>query len=162
MSFRLAQGVQSLEQGLRGAAANTQLPIRESGTALPGLAGTVIGSLLAVTGLVFFMLTVYGGFIWMAARGNTEQVDKAKRLITAAVIGMVIVMLSYVVTNLVLRSTQGSGNAQTTQTGSACAPVGTDAACGGKNVGDACTDPGGLTKSCQFVGDPINACRCGG
>ncbi len=113
--LRLAQGLGSLEQGLNAAAGprGAELEIIESGTALPGFAGTVIGSLLAVTGIVFFMLTVYGGFVWMTARGNTEFIEKGKKTIIAAVIGMVIVMLSYAITTFVLRSTAQETPVQT-------------------------------------------------
>lgn len=66
------------------------------------LAGTLVGYLLAFVGVIFFALTIYGGILWMTARGNEEQVKKAQELIKSAVIGLVVVFLSYAVTNLVI------------------------------------------------------------
>jgi len=44
------------------------------------------------------MLVIYGGFLWMTARGNEQQVTKAKDLIISAVIGLVIVLAAYAIT----------------------------------------------------------------
>ena len=66
------------------------------------VAGKIVGYLLAFVGIIFFALMLYGGILWMTARGNEEKVKKAQELIKSAVIGLVIVFLSYVVTNFVL------------------------------------------------------------
>lgn len=69
----------------------------------PGaLAGTIIGYGLAFVGVIFFILMIYAGFLWMTARGNEEQITKAQDLIKSAIIGIIIVFLSYVITNFVL------------------------------------------------------------
>lgn len=67
-----------------------------------GLVGTVLGYGLAFIGVIFFVLMLYAGFLWMTARGNEEQVTKAQELIKSAIIGIIIVFLSYVITNFVL------------------------------------------------------------
>lgn len=59
------------------------------------VASYVINAFLGILGLVFLILTIYGGFIWMKARGNEEEVTKAKHTIEAAVIGILIVLASY-------------------------------------------------------------------
>lgn len=72
------------------------------------VAGRIVGYLLAFVGVIFFALMIWGGILWMTARGNTEQVTKAQDLIKSAVIGIAIVFLSYVLTNFVItRLTQG-------------------------------------------------------
>lgn len=65
---------------------------------VPTIIGRIIGAGLAFIGTLFFVLIVYGGFIWMMARGNEQEVAKAKELITAAVIGLVIVLSAYAIT----------------------------------------------------------------
>lgn len=50
---------------------------------------------LGILGLFFLVLMLWGGFIWMNARGNEEEVGKAKKIITSAVIGLVIILASY-------------------------------------------------------------------
>ncbi len=62
-------------------------------------AGKIIGVALSFVGAIFFILMIYGGFLWMTARGDEGQVTKAKDLIFAAVIGLVIVLSAYAITS---------------------------------------------------------------
>jgi len=71
------------------------------------LVGNIIGSALSLVGVVFFILMLYGGFVWMIARGKEEKVNKAKDTITAAVIGIIIVFASYALTNFIFSSLEG-------------------------------------------------------
>lgn len=79
---------------------------------LPVLIGKVLGTGLSLVGVLFFALMLYGGLTWMLARGNTEQETKALNTITAAIIGIVIVLASYAITNFVFTSigTGGGGS----------------------------------------------------
>lgn len=73
------------------------------------LAGTVIGAILSLIGVVFFLLILYGGVKWMIAQGNEQEVEKAKQIIVAAVIGLIIVLSAYAITRFI-------GNALTNST----------------------------------------------
>ena len=57
----------------------------------------IISAVLSVVGVVFLILTIYAGFLWMTAQGNEEQVTKAKNILKNAVIGMVLVFASYAI-----------------------------------------------------------------
>lgn len=81
-------------------------------------AGNIIGAALSFIAVLFFIMVVYGGFIWMTARGNEQMVDKGKESVIAAVIGIVIVFGAYAITNLVFNSTGASPPSQ--PTGIAC------------------------------------------
>ena len=71
----------------------------ESGiTDIPVAVGTIVGAILAFVGVIFFILMVYGGFTWMLARGNEQEVAKAKDMIFSAVIGLIIVLAAYAIT----------------------------------------------------------------
>ena len=37
---------------------------------LPSTIGKIVGILLSFVGVLFFLLMIYGGIIWMTARGN--------------------------------------------------------------------------------------------
>lgn len=63
------------------------------------IAGKAIGGVLAFVGVIFFVLMIYGGFLWMTASGNDTQTAKAKELIVAAVIGLIIVLSAYAITS---------------------------------------------------------------
>lgn len=62
------------------------------------IVGTIINAALTLVGIIFLVLMVYGGYLWMTARGNSEQVDKAKEIIIGALIGLVVIMSAYAIT----------------------------------------------------------------
>ncbi|PKM91171.1 hypothetical protein CVU82_03930 [Candidatus Falkowbacteria bacterium HGW-Falkowbacteria-1] len=68
---------------------------------LSGRIGLIIGSILSFIGVLFMVLIIYGGLLWMTARGNEQQTEKAKSLIIQAIIGLVIVLSAYAITNLI-------------------------------------------------------------
>lgn len=72
-----------------------------------GLKGTVIRIIqwvLGFLGLVAVILIIYGGFIWMTAAGNEERVMQAKKTLTSAVTGLVIVLLAWALVTFVIKS----------------------------------------------------------
>lgn len=64
--------------------------------------GGFIKGALVLVGTIFLILMVYGGYIWMIARGDEAEAKKAKDIITMAVIGMAVVLAAYAVTYFVL------------------------------------------------------------
>ena len=54
----------------------------------------IIAWALGSLGLIAVILIVYGGFMWMTAGGNEERISKAKQIISAAIIGLVIILLA--------------------------------------------------------------------
>ena len=75
---------------------------------LPDLIGNVIGTGLSMIGVLFFILMVYGGFLWMTAHGNEDQSKKAFDTIIAATIGILVVIAAYAITRFVFESTTGA------------------------------------------------------
>ncbi len=61
-------------------------------------AGQIIGALLSFVGVLFLILMIYAGLMWMTAQGNSQQVDKAKELLINSVIGIIIVFSAYAIT----------------------------------------------------------------
>ncbi|PIR12800.1 hypothetical protein COV49_04150 [Candidatus Falkowbacteria bacterium CG11_big_fil_rev_8_21_14_0_20_39_10] len=66
------------------------------------LVGNVIQVFLSILGIIFMGLALYGGYLWMNARGNEEQVTKSKNLLRDAVIGLVIIVGAYAITYFVM------------------------------------------------------------
>lgn len=64
--------------------------------------GTVIKAFLSFVGVIFLVLMVYAGFLWMNARGDESQVEKAQDIIRAAIIGMAITVGAYSITAFVV------------------------------------------------------------
>ena len=80
-----------------------------AGQQLPILIGRIVRTLLGLLGIIFLVLMVYAGFLWMTARGESDPVDKAKDIIKQSIIGLVIIFLAYALTgfivNAVIRAT---------------------------------------------------------
>ena len=97
---RAATGLGLLNQNLTNAGA-------EAGTSdsgdLQSIVGTVINAALTLVGLIFLILMVYAGYLWMTARGSDEIINKAKGIITAAIIGLVLVISAYAITVFVTK-----------------------------------------------------------
>ncbi|MFH0829176.1 MAG: Ig-like domain-containing protein [Candidatus Kerfeldbacteria bacterium] len=73
----------------------------------------IIKWVLGILALVAVSFIIYGGFIWLTAAGNVEKIQKAKRIIINAVIGLVIVLISWAivifVTKFITGATSGGG-----------------------------------------------------
>ncbi len=67
----------------------------------------VIKWILGILALVAVVLIIYGGIIWMTAAGNAEKIEKAKRIIIDAVIGLVIVLISWAIVTFVIAKILG-------------------------------------------------------
>lgn len=76
---------------------------------IPTIIGNIIGTGLSLVGIAFFILTLYGGFLWMTAHGNDDQIKRALKIITAAIIGLIIVMASYAITTFIFSSLKTGG-----------------------------------------------------
>jgi len=68
-----------------------------SQTTISSIAGTAVSVFLSILGIIFIVLMLYGGYLWMTARGSEEQLTKAKELIQAAVIGLIIIVAAYAI-----------------------------------------------------------------
>lgn len=66
---------------------------------LEEISGSALNIVLSLIGILFLILMIYGGMIWMTAQGNEEQVGKARKLIIAAVIGLIIVVAAFAITS---------------------------------------------------------------
>ena len=65
---------------------------------------SIIGVFLSFLGIIFLVLVIYGGFVWMTSGGNEAKVLKAKKILERAVIGLIIIMASYGITVFVFNA----------------------------------------------------------
>lgn len=61
----------------------------------------IVKWILGLLGLIAVIMIIYGGYLWLMAGGNEDQVTNAKKTIRAAVIGIAIVLLAYSISILV-------------------------------------------------------------
>lgn len=103
-------GIESAQSGLDTAANKgfdgdaADSGVKSVMTDIPTAIGKIVGAGLAFVGVLFFILMIYGGITWMLARGNETDVTKAKELLQSAVIGLVIVLAAYIITNFISSS----------------------------------------------------------
>ncbi len=71
-------------------------------TDIYSLLGTAVKGFLAALSIVFFFLITYAGLMWMKARGNQDEVTRAKTMVEEAIIGLVVSASAYALTNFVL------------------------------------------------------------
>lgn len=66
------------------------------------LLGTGFTMLFILAALVALFYLLWGGFKWITSGGDSKSVDAARSHIIAAIIGLVIIFLSYFIINVVL------------------------------------------------------------
>lgn len=70
-----------------------------AGATFEGIIGKIITMAIGLIGVIFLILAIYGGYMWMTAHGNDETVEKAKKTIVSAIIGLIIVLAAYAISH---------------------------------------------------------------
>jgi uncharacterized membrane protein len=68
------------------------------------VAARIINVALGFLGIVAVVIVLYGGFMWMTAAGNEERISKAKQILTAGIIGLVIIVMAWAIASYVVRT----------------------------------------------------------
>jgi len=58
---------------------------------------------LGFLGLIFIILIIIAGFRWMTSGGNDEIINKSKAMIKSSIIGLAIILFSFIITSFVMR-----------------------------------------------------------
>jgi len=74
------------------------------GGGLTSMVGNLINIFLGFLGIVFLVLMLYAGFLWMTAGGEDEKVKKAKNIIFQAIIGLIVVVAAYAISTFIMSS----------------------------------------------------------
>ncbi len=101
----------ALSLALWGKAVSAELGGLEKTASTAGISGgelnvtgsleDMVGFVLSFVGVVFLVLLIWGGFLWMTSGGNEESVKKARTVVVSAVIGLVIVLSAYLITQFI-------------------------------------------------------------
>lgn len=109
----MANPAWAIDTGLTNAAKSAKLPTTSGGDVYT-LIGNLIKAALGIVGIVFFVLMLYAGFLWMTAQGKADQIGKAKSMIIQAIIGLVIIFGAYTITNFVVNTLISSTSSTST------------------------------------------------
>lgn len=74
----------------------------EASEQLPVIIGNLVQAFISILGVLFLVLIIYGGWLWLTARGEADRVEKAKSTITRAIIGLLIIFSAYALTSFVI------------------------------------------------------------
>ncbi len=72
--------------------------------------GAALGVLLSVLGLVFLIICIYAGVLWMTAAGEKDNIAKARSMLIQGAIGLIITLGAYTVTAYVVDKITGALN----------------------------------------------------
>ena len=64
--------------------------------------GFIVRIILSFVGVIFLILMVYAGILWMTAQGDETKIEKAQSIIKSAIIGLILTISAYSVTNFVV------------------------------------------------------------
>lgn len=106
------------------------------------IAARIIRTALGFLGIVALVLILYGGFVWMTAGGNEENIQKAKKILVNAAIGLIIILSAYAIASFVIRAL-------------------TQATTGGGGGGGEGGGPGGFSKVFYITSMPGDDLGCG-
>ena len=86
---------------------NSNLPDLTFGRGLNGAAEFIINTLLMVAGIIAVLFLIIGGFQYITSGGNDELAGQGKKTIQNAIIGIVIIILSYTLVTVIFRALAG-------------------------------------------------------
>lgn len=65
------------------------------------IVGSLLNTVLSFLGIVLLFIVLYAGFLWMTAGGDEDKVKKSKSLMINAVIGLIITLAAFAISNFV-------------------------------------------------------------
>ncbi len=66
--------------------------------------GEIAQWLLVFLGVIFLVLMVYAGLLWMTAAGNDEKISKSKSIMASAALGLFFVLAASAITYFVMNN----------------------------------------------------------
>lgn len=66
--------------------------------------GRIINIFLGLLGVIFLVLMLYAGYLWMTSAGDPEKVKKAQNTIKNAIIGLVIIASAWAIVSFILNA----------------------------------------------------------
>ncbi len=67
----------------------------------------IVAAVLGVTGIIALLIVVYAGFLYLTAAGSDETIRKAKRMLFAGVLGLIVIFGAYTLSRFVIGKLAG-------------------------------------------------------
>lgn len=115
----LAQDANSLLWGNQ--AGNVQTETGLGNTDPRVIIARIIQIFLGFLGIIAVILIMYGGWLWMSSQGDPQKIDQAKKTLTSAIVGTIIILMAFSIVSFIvgilLGATGGGGGSITTGPG---------------------------------------------
>jgi len=102
-----ARALASIDSGLndvRGEFSGTTGSLFMGARDVPELIAAIIRILLMIGGAIAVLFVIIGGYQYLTSGGNEEAAEKGRKTVTNALIGVVVVVLSWVIVNVVVNT----------------------------------------------------------
>jgi hypothetical protein len=84
------------------------LPQGTENNALESAVISLTNTALTYVGLIAVIMMIIAGFLYLTAAGSTSRIDDAKNIIQNSILGIGLILLSFVLTNFVYELIKGS------------------------------------------------------
>lgn len=96
----LAQG---FVQKIRGGVEQTASPAGlNQTTSLENMIGNTIKVAISFVGVLLLAYVLYAGYIWLTSNGDSKKTEQAIKILRTAIVGMIIILAAYAITDFVL------------------------------------------------------------
>ncbi|OGF26243.1 hypothetical protein A2227_03080 [Candidatus Falkowbacteria bacterium RIFOXYA2_FULL_47_19] len=68
----------------------------------------IIRVLLGFLGIIAVLLIMYAGWLWTTSAGDESKINKAKQTLTAAIVGLIIILMSFAIVSFILSRLLGA------------------------------------------------------
>ena len=100
--FAETASLNSLKKVQEAGSGYTEIDDGVDGNNLAANAGKIVQVFLSLLGIIFLVLMLYSGYSWMTAAGDQGKVERAQNTIRRAIIGLIITIGSYAITQFIL------------------------------------------------------------
>lgn len=80
----------------------SQTPPENVPTDLAQAVMNIINFVLGISSMIAVLMIIYAGFLYLVSGGNEDAVDRARRTMANAIIGLFIIGLAYAIVNVVI------------------------------------------------------------
>ncbi len=95
----LATAAESVTSGL--GVAGSAAGMGSTAAPVTTIVGGLISAILGLSGIVFVIMVVYAGILYLTAQGEEGNIKKAKKLLSSSIIGLIIIVSSYAIATYV-------------------------------------------------------------
>ena len=79
-------------------------PLGSKNLSIPTLIGKLISIFINIVGAIALLMVIYGGFIWMTSRGDSNKIKSGRDTLVWAALGLVLIFSARAILNLFFTS----------------------------------------------------------